>query len=121
LTLGEAGRLMDEDESIRRNLARLFTARRGSAPIADDYGLPELNDLSLSRAELVAGNCRAMTACIRKYEPRLLDPVVREKPDTGEGFMQGYLITAQKRDGKGRPAPWRWELALENGRVRNEP
>ncbi len=42
ITLGTAGERMDEDESIRRHILRMFTARQGSVQALPDYGLPTL-------------------------------------------------------------------------------
>ena len=119
LTLSEAGAKMDEDESIRRNIERIFTARQGSvSTLPDDYGLPDLNDLTLARYELSQKNCRAMTDCLRKYEPRLVDPEVIEKESQTQPFIQEFVITAHKHDDEGRLTTWRWEMVFENGRIR---
>ena len=119
LTLGETGAKMDEDESIRRNIERIFTTRQGSVPtLPDDYGLPDLNDLTLARYELSQKNCRTMTECLRKYEKRLVDPEVSEKESQTQPFIQEFVITAQKHDDAGGLVPWRWEMVFENGRIR---
>jgi type VI secretion system protein len=120
LTLGEAGMKMDEDESIRLHIGRMFTARQGSVPtLPDDYGLPDLNDLTLSKYELSQKNCQIMAACISKYEKRLVNSKVSESPTSpGEPFTQRFLITAEKYDEDGRIIPWKWEVTLENGRIR---
>jgi len=121
LTLGEAGMKMDEDESIRLHIERMFTSRQGSVPtLPDDYGLPDLNDLTLSKYELSQKNCQIMTMCISKYEKRLVNPEVSESPSQGKPFIQHFLITAQKYGEDGRMLPWRWEMTLENGRIRKE-
>jgi type VI secretion system protein len=122
MALGEAGTAMDEDESIRLHIERMFTSRQGSVPtLPDDYGLPDLNDLTLSKFELSQKNCRIMAACISKYEPRLVDPQVSEKQVQEHPFVQGFVISAQKYDAEGRLSPWRWEMTLENGRIRKGP
>ena len=119
ITRGEAGAKMDDDEAIRLHIERIFTARQGSVlTLPEDYGLPDLNDLTLSRFELAEKNCRTMTACLRKYEPRLVNPEVFEKEVQGQAFIQEFVITAQKLDAAGNLVPWRWEIALENGRIR---
>lgn len=119
ITQGEAGTKMDEDEAIRLHIERMFTSRQGSVPtLPDDYGLPDLNDLTLSKYELSQKNCRIMTACIRKYEKRLVNPEVSEKSIPGKPFIQEFEITAQKYDEDGRLMPWCWQVRLENGRIR---
>ena len=52
LVLGRQGAEMDEDESIRCNLSRVLGARQGAVQALPDYGLPDINDLTLSRSEL---------------------------------------------------------------------
>lgn len=118
ITRGEEGVRMDEDESIRLHIERMFTSRQGSVlTLPDDYGLPDLNDLTLSKHELSRKNCRSMTECVKKYEPRLVNPEVSENPIQGYPFIQEFVITAQKYDAGGRLKPWRLEIALENGRI----
>lgn len=119
ITRGEAGAKMDDDESIRLHIERVFTSRQGSVPtLPEDYGLPDLNDLTLSKFELSEKNCRSMAACLRKFEPRLVNPEVHEKAVQSQPFIQEFVITAQKIDADGNLVPWRWEIALENGRMR---
>lgn len=116
---GEAGAKMDEDESIRLHIERMFTARQGSVlTLPEDYGLPDLNDLTLSKFELAEKNCQAMMACLAAYEPRLVGPKVFEKGEQSQPFIQEFVITAQKFDDEGNLVPWRWEMVLENGRIR---
>lgn len=119
ITKWEEGVSMDEDESIRLHIERIFTSRQGSVQtLPDDYGLPDLNDLTLSKYELAQKNCRTMTACIKKYETRLINPDVSEKTIQGHPFIQEFVITAEAYDSEGRLRPWRWEIAMENGRIR---
>jgi type VI secretion system protein len=118
LTLGEEGMRMDEDESIRLHIARMFISRQGSVPtLPDDYGLPDLNDLTLSKYELAQKNCHIMTECIRKYEKRLVNPKVHEKADQDRPFIRQFEITAQKHDATGVLTPWKWVMTFENGRI----
>lgn len=118
ITMGEAGMKMDEDESIRLHIERMFISRQGSVPtLPDDYGLPDLNDLTLSKYELTEKNCHLMTECIRKYEKRLVNAEVSEKMDQDKPFIQQFEITAQKHDADGALAPWKWVVKFENGRI----
>ncbi len=59
-------------DSIIKHLQRLLNTRRGSVPIAPDYGMPEFTDLhgtNLSeQTQEIARNIKDM---ILKYEPRL--------------------------------------------------
>lgn len=119
ITRGDAGAKMDDDESIRLHIERMFTSRQGAVlTLPDDYGLPDLNDLTLSRYELAEKNCQTMAACLQKYEPRLVNPQVLEKSVQTQPFIQEFVIVAQKVDADGNLVPWRGEIALENGRIR---
>jgi type VI secretion system lysozyme-related protein len=118
LTLGEAGAYIDEDESIRNNLTRMLTARQGSVQAAPDYGLPDLNDLTLSRAELILENCAAIKSCIDAYEPRLHEAVVQHVELEGMHFTQGFHISALKQDRAGRLVPWSWTFTVDGEKLR---
>jgi type VI secretion system protein len=118
ITKGEVGMNMDEDESIRLHIERMFISRQGSVPtLPDDYGLPDLNDLSLSKFELAQKNCLDMTECIRKYEKRLINPEVRQKANQDRPFIQLFEIIAQKETEDGALMPWSWVMTFENGRI----
>jgi type VI secretion system protein len=118
LTLGEIAENMDEDDSIRQHLLRMFTARQGSVQALPDYGLPDINDLTLSRAELIKETCTGIEECIKKYEPRLLDVQVSYRPMPDETFSLGMHIAAQKYDEQGRLRPWQWEISLSGEKMR---
>ena len=70
LTLGQPGMGMSEDESIRHNLSRVLGTRQGAVQALPDYGLPDLNDLTLSRSELQNMLSSAIERLIIHYEPR---------------------------------------------------
>ena len=109
---------MDEDESIRLHLERMFTTRQGAVSTLPDYGLPDLNDLTLSRVELARRNAKAMAECIKKYEPRLLDPEVQPMEMSDTAYTQGFSVSAQKRDAKGRLSQWKWSMVSDGSKVR---
>lgn len=122
MTLGEASMNMGEDESIRLHIERMFTSRQGSVPtLPEDYGLPDLNDLTLSKYELTQKNCQALSECIRKYEKRLVNTEVKEKEQQEKHFIQQFEITAQKLNADGSVVPWKWVMTLENGRIHKRP
>ncbi|MDR2821282.1 MAG: type VI secretion system baseplate subunit TssE [Desulfovibrio sp.] len=118
LTSGDAGASIDEDESIRRHLMRMFTARQGSVQTLPDYGLPDINDLTLSHAELIQETGVALQACIQRYEPRLVDVKVAHHPLPDSTFTLGFHISAQKYDAHGQLQPWQWNFSLEGDKMR---
>lgn len=119
MTRGEEGARMSEDESIRLHLLRLLTARQGSVQALPDYGLPDLNDLTLSRAELISETCSAVQACIRRYEPRLTEVRVIPQSLSESLFAMGFRITALKRAPDGKTSPWQWDIAMNGDKVRS--
>lgn len=118
LTLGEAGTAMDEDESIRQHILRMFIARQGSVQALPDYGLPDLNDLNLSRAELIKETCAGIEQCICQYEPRLHEVEVTPESLPNSPFIIGIQIKGFRPDGLGRMEPWQWGISLDKDKVR---
>ena len=118
LTRGEAGLRMGEDESIRLHLLRMLTTRQGAVQALPDYGLPDLNDLSLSRAEIIRQCCMAIEKCIAGYEPRLRGARVAYAPlDDGQLHM-AFRIEAIREDSDGMQVPWRWSIVMDGDQVR---
>ena len=119
LTLGQAGAELEEDESIRRHLARMLTTRQGAVQALPDYGLPDLNDLTLSRSEIVSHACSAIEFCIDTYEPRLTEPEVSSAPISDRApFTLNFVIKAKKISASGALSPWEWNVSLEGNTVR---
>lgn len=120
ITRGLAEPPVDEDESIRLHLIRMFTARQGSVQSIPDYGLPDLNDLTLSRAELINETCMAIQKCIEKYEPRLSCVKVTHLPsgDPSTAFAIEVRITAIKLGIHGTNNLWDYGLFLDGNKVR---
>lgn len=118
LTRGEAGLRMDEDESIRRHLMRMLTTRQGAVQALPDYGLPDLNDLSLSRAEVIRRCCSAIEECIAGYEPRLHGAKVGYMHLEEDQFTMAFRIEAMRVDCEGRQIPWRWSVVMDGDQVK---
>ena len=118
LTRGEAGLLMDEDESIRRHLLRMLTTRQGAVQALPDYGLPDLNDLSLSRAEVIRRCCTAIEKCIAGFEPRLHGAKVGYVHLEDDLFVMAFRIEAMRMDCEGRQIPWRWSVVMDGDQVK---
>ncbi|MCW1245134.1 type VI secretion system baseplate subunit TssE [Pseudomonas sp. SAICEU22] len=57
--------------SVAAHLSKMLSTRAGSVQVAPDYGLPDLNDMSLSLHDARHQACRAIQASIEAYEPRL--------------------------------------------------
>lgn len=57
--------------SIIRHLERILNTRRGSAQIGEDYGIPDVTDLTSGLPESLRDLERMIRNTIQKYEPRL--------------------------------------------------
>jgi type VI secretion system protein len=71
--------------SIRTHLSRILKTRRGSVPISESFGIPDLSNVAGSfetgsPLQIVT----AVLETIARYEPRLLNPRVRAMDDTPE-------------------------------------
>ena len=60
------------NRSLLRNLTAILNTRRGSVPIAPDYGLADVTDLGSSFTEESIADIRAsLEHVVMRYEPRL--------------------------------------------------
>lgn len=119
LTLGAQAEEMDEDESIRANLSRIFGTRQGAVQIQPMYGLPDINDLTLSRSELQSMLCSAIVRNIIHFEPRLRNPRVTGLPLSEDApFTLRFVIHAEKAGRNGKLEPWSWTIPLDQGKFR---
>ena len=111
---------MDEDESIRCNLSRVFGARQGAVQALPDYGLPDINDLTLSRSELQSMLSSAIEQLVVRYEPRLRNPRVMSLPMREESpFTLLFSIQAERIRRDGRLEPWTWTISVDEGKCRS--
>jgi len=117
LTLGESGVRMSDDESIRYHILRMFTARQGSVQALPEYGLPDINDLTLSRADLINETAVAVKRCIETYEPRLTMVDVHYYALPESPFTMGFQISAMKYGEDGELRPWRWDISINGETV----
>lgn len=121
LTLGAPGAEMDENDSIRENLGRVLGTRRGAVQSLPDYGLPDLNDLSMSRSELQTALCGAIEQLVALYEPRLRAPRVAALPQSQKApFTMFFSIKADKIGRDGRLEPWNWSISVDGGKYENK-
>jgi type VI secretion system protein len=67
--------------SIMHHLQKILNTRQGSAPIDDDYGMPDFTDLAMTFSpESVKRLARSIKYVINKYETRMRDVVVEATP-----------------------------------------
>ncbi len=82
-------------DSVLRHLQRILNTRRGSVPIAEDYGVPDFTDLLHSYPESIREVERSIRQIIQKYEPRLKAVRVSFIPQDEDIFSVGFQIVAK--------------------------
>jgi type VI secretion system protein len=96
----EPGRRAREDpkrtiDSVLRHLQQILNTRRGSVPIAEDYGMPDFTDLLHSYPESLREIERSIRQTIQKYEPRLKAVRISFIPQDDDIFSLRFQIVAQ--------------------------
>jgi type VI secretion system protein len=82
---------------VIRHLQRLLNTRQGSAPIAEDYGIPDLTHF-MQRVPETAGDMEnAIREVIEKYEPRLMSVRVRYVPLEENELTLRFQVQAKMR------------------------
>lgn len=121
LTLGSQAAELTEDESIRMNILRILGTRQGAAQALPNYGLPDLNDLTKSKSEIISHACDSIAENIELYEPRLTEPRVTQAPySANTPFTMNFLIEAKKVTADGKLVPWNWQLSTDGVNVRGK-
>jgi type VI secretion system protein len=82
-------------DSVLRHLQRILNTRRGSVPIAEDYGLPDFTDLLHTYPESIREIERSIRQIIQKYEPRLKAIRVSFIPQDEDIFSVSFQIDAR--------------------------
>ena len=103
--------------SVAAQLAKMLSTRAGSVQTLPDYGLPDLNDMSVSLHESLSQSRLSIERFIQVYEPRLSNVRVRGLPDTGNPLVLAFVIEATLLiDGVMQPVVFNAQLA-GGGRV----
>jgi type VI secretion system protein len=99
--------------SVMRHLSALLNTRRGSVPIAEDYGIGETMDIAGDFSkEGIATLERDLEAVIGKYEPRLANVKVTFAPRNALPLTVVFRIDASLATETG-PRPLRLETILD--------
>ncbi|MCX8021880.1 MAG: type VI secretion system baseplate subunit TssE [Syntrophorhabdaceae bacterium] len=107
-------------DSILRHLQRLLNTRRGSVPIADDYGMPDFTSFEGTnlneQAKEVAANIKNM---ILKYEPRLGKIQIIFIPDSDDMLSLKFKLQAEIIHVRDQVIPVEFETIISSdGRVK---
>ncbi|BBA68973.1 type VI secretion system baseplate subunit TssE [Geobacter sulfurreducens] len=88
----DRGRLVD---SILAHVRRIINTRRGSVPIAPDFGIPDMLDVLQSYPDSVREIERSIRAAIQGFEPRLADVRVAFVPQEDDVLALRFAISAR--------------------------
>jgi type VI secretion system protein len=80
--------------SILAHLEKMLNTWRGNAPVAPDYGIPDLASLVHSFPEAIRIMEQAIRATIEKYEPRLSGVRVKYSGSEEDLFRLHFEVTA---------------------------
>jgi type VI secretion system protein len=96
----------------------MLTTRQGAVQALPDYGLPDLNDLNLSRAEVMRQCCNGHREVHRRVRTEASRGEVAYSPlDDG----QLHMVFSHRGDtggSDGMQVPWRWSIVMEGDQVR---
>jgi type VI secretion system protein len=82
-------------DSIIRHLERILNTRRGSAQIAEDYGVPDFTDLRSGFPEAIRDLERTIRDTLQKYEPRLKSVRVKFIPQEENMLTVSFQIVGR--------------------------
>lgn len=80
--------------SVAAHLAQMLSTRAGSVQTLPDYGLPDLNDMSLSLHDSLTQARQAIESFIALYEPRLNSVKVTSIPRESDPFRLFFTVEA---------------------------
>jgi len=82
--------------SVLEHVVHILNTRQGSAPIAEDFGVPDFTALaSTFGPESVAQIEEAITKVIQKFEPRLKSVRVVFEPLADKPFALSFRLSAE--------------------------
>lgn len=81
--------------SIQDHLQRILNTRQGSAPIAEDFGVPDFTDFASAFPNSQRDLERSLRRTIQKYEPRLQGVRVQFFPKEDDPLTLSFQITAR--------------------------
>jgi type VI secretion system protein len=100
--------------SIQEHLQRILNTRQGSAPIAEDYGVPDFTNFMGAYSESQRNLERNLRQTIQKYEPRLQGIRVGFFPKEDDPLTMSFQITARLVL-KGQNDPILFESTVDSG------
>jgi type VI secretion system protein len=99
--------------SLVRHLTAMLNTRRGTVPIAPDYGIADLTDLGSSFTEEGVGDLeKELADVIMRYEPRLSQVRLQYTPRPDLPLAAVFRLEATVMIGNS-PSPLRFETILD--------
>lgn len=81
-------------DSVLKHLQRILNTRRGSVPIAEDYGVPDFSDFLGAYPDSLRDFEKSIRQTIQKYEPRLTGVRVRLVPQDEDLLSLRFEVVA---------------------------
>ncbi|MBF0527912.1 MAG: type VI secretion system baseplate subunit TssE [Deltaproteobacteria bacterium] len=105
--------------SIMNHLQKILNTRQGSAPIDDNYGVPDFTDLAVTfSSESVRDLSRAIKAVINNYEPRLSNVQIAATPQGDRVLELHFKIEGRLNMGNNMDMPVSFETVVDpDGRI----
>jgi type VI secretion system protein len=99
--------------SLIRHLRSLLNTRRGSVPVAPDYGIADMTDLGSKFTEESVDDLKAdLERLVERYEPRLHDVKARYTPKPDMPLAAVFSLEASVRTEHGI-VPLRFQTILD--------
>jgi type VI secretion system protein len=105
--------------SIMVHLQKILNTRQGSAPIDDDYGVPDFTDLAATfSSESVRDIVRSVRQVIQKYDPRLSSVQIEAEPQGQDVLELHFKIEGKLSMGQNVEVPVAFETIIDpDGRI----
>jgi len=104
--------------SILEHLAKMLNTRLGNAPVAPEYGIPDLVDLVHSFPDSIRLMEQAIRNTIEKHEPRLANVRVRHSGSEEDVFSLHFEITGVLVDSGKKNSIWFETTVDSSGEVK---
>jgi type VI secretion system protein len=85
--------------SVLASVRRILNARQGCCEIRNDFGMPDLNDISAEASETIPAIARAVKYQLETFEPRLVNVQVRALNETDRPGDFAFTVNAMLRLG----------------------
>jgi type VI secretion system protein len=103
--------------SVLEHVRKMLNTRRGNAPVAPDYGIPDIVDLVHSFPDSIKFMEQAIRNTLEKHEPRLSNVRVKYSGSPDDAFSLHFEVTAVLAISNSRNSVWFETKVGSNGEV----